>query len=50
MCEVLLSMMIVGFVKVGPDSYLVQGQDLEGNVLECEMIIRPKDRDWETAE
>ena len=45
MCEMLLSMMIVGFVNVGPDTYLVQGQDLEGNVIECEMIIRPKEID-----
>ena len=45
MCEMLLSLMIVGFVNVGPDTYLVQGQDLEGNVIECEMVIRPKEND-----
>ena len=45
MCEMLLSMVIVGFVNVGPDTYLVHGQDLEGNVIECEMIIRPKEND-----
>lgn len=45
MCEMLLSMVIVGFVNVGPDTYLVQGQDLEGNVVECEMILRPKEND-----
>ena len=45
MCEMLLSMVIVGFVNVGPDTYLVQGQDLEGNVIECEMVIRPKEND-----
>ena len=45
MCEALLSMLIVGFVNVGPDTYLVQGQDLEGNILECEMIIFPKEND-----
>ena len=45
MCEMLLSMVIVGFVNVGPDTYLVQGQDLEGNVIECEIVIRPKEFD-----
>ena len=45
MCEMLLSMVIVGFVNVGPDTYLVQGQDLEGNIIECEIIIRPKEND-----
>ena len=43
MCEMLLSMLIVGFVNVGPDTYLVQGQDMEGNVIECEMIVVPKE-------
>ena len=43
MCEALLSMLIVGFVNVGPDIYLVQGQDLDGNIMECEMIIVPKE-------
>ena len=41
MCELLLSMLIVGFVNVGPDTYLVQGQDLDGNIVECQMIIVP---------
>ena len=45
MCELLLSSLIVGFVNVGPDLYLVQGQDLEGNIIECEMIIVPKEND-----
>ena len=45
MCEMLLSMLIVGFVNVGPDTYLVQGQDLDGNVLECEMVIVLKEND-----
>lgn len=45
MCELLLSMVIVGFVNVGPDVYLVQGQDLEGSIIECEIIIRPKEND-----
>ena len=45
MCEMLLSLLIVGFVNVGPDTYLVQVQDLEGNVLECEMVIVPKEND-----
>lgn len=45
MCEMLLSMVIVGFMNVGPDTYLVQGQDLEGNVVECEMIVTPKEND-----
>ena len=43
MCELLLSMFIVGFVNTGPDTYLVQGQDMEGNVIECEMIVVPKE-------
>ena len=43
MCEMLLSMLIVGFVNVGPDTYLVQGQDLDGNIVECEMIVVPKE-------
>ena len=43
MCELLLSSLIVGFVNVGPDLYLVQGQDLEGNIIECEMIVVPKE-------
>ena len=45
MCEALLSMLIVGFVNVGPDTYLVQGQDLDGNVMECVMVITPKEND-----
>ena len=45
MCEMLLSVLIIGFVNVGPDVYLVQGQDMEGNIIECEMIIRPKKND-----
>ena len=45
MCEMLLSMLIVGFVNVGPDTYLVQGQDLDGNIVECEMIVVPKEND-----
>ena len=43
MCEMLLSMLIVGFVNVGPDTYLVQGQDMDGNIVECEMIVIPKE-------
>lgn len=45
MCETLLTMLIVGFVNVGPDTYLVQGQDMNGNITECEMIIVPKEND-----
>ena len=45
MCELLLSSLIVGFVNVGPDLYLVQGQDLEGNIIDCEIIIVPKEND-----
>lgn len=45
MCEMLLTSLIIGFMHVGPDTYLVQGQDLEGNVIECEMIIRPKENE-----
>ena len=45
MCEMLLTSLIVGFVNVGPDVYLVQGQDLDGNIIECEMIVRPKEND-----
>jgi len=41
MCELLFSMLIVGFVNVGPDTYLVQGQDLDGNIVECEFTIVP---------
>jgi len=41
MCELLLTSLIVGFVNVGPDTYLVQGQDSEGNVVECVMHITP---------
>ena len=42
MCELLLSMIIVGFVNTGPNTYTIQGQDMDGNVIECEMIIFPK--------
>ena len=45
MCELLLTSLIVGFVNVGPDTYLVQGQDFEGNVVECVMVITPKEND-----
>ena len=41
MCELLLTSLIVGFVNVGPDTYLVQGQDSKGNVVECVMHITP---------
>ena len=41
MCELLLSMIIVGFVNVGPDTYIIQGQDMEGNYIECEMVLTP---------
>lgn len=41
MCELLLTSLIVGFVNVGPDTYVVQGQDSEGNVVECVMHITP---------
>ena len=41
MCELLLTSLIVGFVNVGPDTYLVQGKDSEGNVVECVMHITP---------
>lgn len=41
MCELILSSLIIGFVNVGPDKYLVQGLSSEGKVLECEMILRP---------
>lgn len=45
MCELLLTSLIIGFMHVGPDTYLVQGQDLEGNVIECEMIVTPLEND-----
>ena len=45
MCELLLTSLIVGFVNVGPDTYLVQGQDFEGNVVEYVMVITPKGND-----
>ena len=45
MCELLLSMIIVGFVNVAPDTYIIQGQDMEGNVIECEMTIFPKENE-----
>lgn len=41
MCELILSSLVIGFVNVGPDKYLVQGLSSEGKVLECEMILRP---------
>ena len=45
MCELLLNMLIVGFVNIGPGTYLVQGLDMDGNVIECEMIVVPKEND-----
>ncbi len=45
MCELLLTSLIVGFVNVGPDTYLVQGHDSEGNTVECVMVITPKEND-----
>lgn len=43
MCELLLTSLIVGFVNVGPNTYLVQGHDLDGNIVECVMVITPKE-------
>ena len=45
MCELILSSLIVGFVNVGPDKYVVQGLSSDGKVLECEMILRPMKND-----
>ena len=45
MCELLLTSLIVGFVNVGPDTYVVQGQDIQGNFVECVMVITPKEND-----
>ena len=45
MCELLLTSVIVGFVNVGPNKYVVQGLSPDGKVLECEMLLRPKKND-----
>ena len=45
MCELILSSLIVGFVNVGPDKFVVQGLSSDGKVLECEMILRPMKND-----
>ena len=41
MCEMILSSVIVGFVNVGPNRYVVQGLSPYGTVLECELFMRP---------
>ena len=43
MCEWILTGLIVGFVNIGPNIYLVQGLDVDGNVLECVMEFSPKE-------
>ena len=45
MCELILTSLIVGFVNVGPDRYLVQAQDLDGNIVECVIVVTPKEND-----
>ena len=41
MCEALLTMLIVGFVNVGPGEYLVQSMNADDVVLECVIEIDP---------
>ena len=41
MCEMILTGLIMGRVNVGPDVYVIQGFDYEGNFIECEMILTP---------
>ena len=45
MCEMILTSLIVGFVNVGPDKYVIQGLSPNGKVIECEMILRPMKND-----
>ena len=45
MCELILSSLIVGFVNVGPDRYLVQAQNLDRSIVECEIVVTLKEND-----
>lgn len=45
MCELILTSLIVGFVNVGPNHYVVQAQDMEGNIVECEVVVTPKENE-----
>ena len=43
MCELIFTGLIIGFINVAPDVYIIQAQDLDGNYVECEMVLTLKE-------